>query len=96
MHHLLFYDVTADYLPRRGEFREDHLTLAKEYRDRGELILGGALAEPVDQAILLFRGPASMVEGFVRRDPYVINGLVERWRIRRWTTVVGEGAETPL
>ncbi len=31
----------------------------------------------------------SPVEDFVRRDPYVANGVVTRWRIRPWTVAVG-------
>jgi hypothetical protein len=36
-------------------------------------------------------------DGVNRRhtDPYVANGLVIRWRVRKWTTVVGEGASKP-
>ena len=44
MHYLLFYEVIEDYAERRGEFREEHLTLAWQAHARGELILGGALA----------------------------------------------------
>ena len=55
-HFILFYDTVPEYLERRGEFRSAHLTLARAAQDRGELVLGGALANPVDGAILLFRG----------------------------------------
>jgi len=54
MHYLLFYDVGADYLERRAAFRDEHLTLAWEAEARGQLILAGALADPVDAAVLLF------------------------------------------
>jgi hypothetical protein len=37
-----------------------------------------------------------VIEQFVANDPYVKNGLVTRWRIRPWTTVVGENAATPV
>jgi uncharacterized protein YciI len=51
--------------------------------------MGGAFADPVDGAVLLFRvDDRSVVEAFVRRDPYVTNGVVTRWRIRPWTVVV--------
>lgn len=97
MHYLLFYEVSADYLERRGEFRADHLRLAWEACERGELILGGALADPVDTSLLFFQvdSPA-VIESFVAADPYVRNGLVKSWRIRPWTTVVGEQASTPV
>ena len=96
-HFLMFYDVAPDYLARRGEFRDEHLAHARRAVERGELILGGALADPVDGAVLLFEGEdASVAQDFAARDPYVREGLVERWRVRRWTTVVGPGAAEPL
>ena len=90
MYFLLLYDVAPDYLERRATFREEHLRLAREAYDRGELVLAGALAEPVDGAVILFQGPdRSVAEQFARMDPYVVNGLVTNWRVRDWTVVVG-------
>ncbi len=97
MHYLLFYEVGPDYVERRVEFRNDHLTLAWRAHSRGELVLGGALADPVDLAILLFQGESQAVaERFAKADPYVRNGLVKRWWVRPWTTVVGEAAASPI
>jgi uncharacterized protein YciI len=97
MHYLLFYDVVPEYVERRGAFRAEHLALAWQAHARGELILGGALADPVDGAILLFQGDSPKVaEEFAAGDPYVKGGLVARWRVRTWHTVVGEGATSPL
>ncbi len=97
MHYLLFYDVASDYLERRLAFRDAHLAYADEAVRRGELVLGGALADPADAAILLFRGASpAAAEGFAAADPYVTNGLVKAWRVREWTTVVGALAEAPL
>jgi len=97
MHYLLFYDYAPDYLTRRGEFRNAHLKLAWKAVQRGELVLGGALGDPVDGAILFFKGDSpAAAERFAKADPYVLNGLVTRWRVRPWTTVVGEAAATPV
>ncbi len=97
MHYLLFYDVVPDYLQRRGEFRAEHLALAWQACERGELILGGALADPADGAVLLFQGESPEVaERFAEADPFVQNGLVTQWRVRPWTTVVGDQAATPV
>lgn len=97
MHYLLFYDVVADYLERRPLFRKQHLDYCWEACARGELILGGALADPVDGAVLLFHGDSPEVaERFAQSDPFVINGLVTCWRIRPWTTVVGATAANPV
>jgi len=97
VHYLLFYDFVPDYLQRRPAFRAAHLGLAWQAHERGELLLGGALADPSDQGVLLFQGDSPEVaERFAAADPYVRNGLVLRWRVRPWSTVVGEGAATPV
>lgn len=97
MHFLLFYEVVEDYAEKRVPFRAEHLELAREANQRGELVLGGAFANPVDGAVLLFEGGSSEpAERFANADPYVRNGLVTRWYVREWTTVVGELAATPL
>ncbi len=96
-HYLLIYDLVDDYVERRSAFREEHLRLARESHERGELVVGGAVADPADQAILLFEAEsADIVGAFAHRDPYVANGLVKQWRVREWTTVVGVMALTPL
>jgi uncharacterized protein len=97
MHYLLLYDVVPDYVERRAAYRAAHLALARAAHARGELVLGGALADPPDGAVLLFRGDSpAAAEAFAAADPYVTNGLVTRWRVRVWATVVGDGAEVKL
>jgi hypothetical protein len=97
VHFLLFYETAPDYLERRGDFRSEHLKLAWEACERGEIVLAGALADPVDGAVLLFRGEtAEVAERFAKADPYVRNGLITNWYVRPWTTVVGEGAASPV
>ena len=96
MHYLLFYEANDDYAERRAEFRNVHLKLAWEAAERGELVLGGALANPVDGAVLLFKGESAVVaEKFAMADPYVTNRVVKRWHVREWMTVVGEMAANP-
>ena len=87
MHYLLFYEVGEAYVERRAPFRSGHLALAREAYDRGDLILAGALADPVDGAVLLFR-KADAAEAFAQADPYVSNGLIKSWRVRAWNTVI--------
>lgn len=96
-HFLLFYEVAPDYLERRAQFREAHLEKAWAASAAGELVLGGALADPVDGAVLLFAAAdRSVVERFARADPYVTNGLVTSWNVREWSTVAGATASNPV
>ena len=96
-HFLLFYDGAPDYLERRPQYRDAHLAHAWAAVERGEIVVAGALADPVDGAVLMLAGDDQTVaEELARADPYVLNGLVRDWRVREWTTVVGELAATPV
>lgn len=96
-HFILFYETAPDYLERRPAFRAEHLALARAAAERGEIVLAGALADPPDGAVLVFKGTdKSAAEDFARADPYVKNGLIASWRVREWTTVVGDGALTKV
>jgi uncharacterized protein len=97
MHYLLTYELADDYLQRREQFRAEHLKLAWDAVARGELLLAGAAGEPIDGALLLFTTDTpAPAEAFAAADPYVRHGLVKRWTVRKWHTVVGEGASTPI
>jgi uncharacterized protein YciI len=88
--HILSYDYVPDILDRRGPHRERHLGLARAALERGELVMAGAVGDPVDGAVFIFRGDdAATVEAFVGTDPYVEHGLVTRWQIRPYAVVVG-------
>jgi len=81
MHTILFYELVDDYLERRAALRAEHLDLGRQALARGELVLAGAL---------VFRGESTAAaEAFAKADPYVKNGLVKSWRVRKWTTVIG-------
>jgi uncharacterized protein YciI len=89
-YYALFYHLVDDYLTRRPMYRDNHLQLAKAAHERGELVLAGAMADPADQALLVFYvSDPSVIEAFARNDPYVINGLVASWQVRPWTVVIG-------
>jgi len=86
----LLYDVVDDFVARRMNFREEHLRRGQEALGRGELLLAGALGEPVNGALLVFLAEErSIPEQFAKKDPYVTNGLVKRWEVRPWNVVVG-------
>lgn len=96
-HFLLFYETTPDYFDRRPQYRDAHLAHAWAAVEHGELVVAGALADPVDGAVLMFQGEnPAVAKGFARSDPCVTNGLVSDWCVREWSTVVGEFAATPV
>jgi uncharacterized protein len=94
MHYVLFYEVVDNYVERRAPLRADHLALARQSHERGEMVIAGALTDPVDGALLVF-STQEAADAFANNDPYVQNGLVTRWWVRKWATVIGPGAEDP-
>ena len=58
-------------LERRAPFREAHLALAKNYIDRGEIVLARVFSDPVDGAVLIFKvDDRSSIKEFGSKDPY--------------------------
>lgn len=92
MHYLLFYEKVADYAARQGPWQAAHRAHLFDAAQRGELLLGGSLADPVDgSAVLLFQADSpATVEACAAADPFVLHGVVKRWWVREWQTVVGE------
>jgi uncharacterized protein YciI len=94
-HFLLTYELAPDYLERRAALRDAHLAVAWRTADEGALLLAGAVGDPPESALLVFTD-AERAAAFARQDPYVREGLVTRWRVVPWITVVGEHASTPI
>ena len=87
----LFYSVVDNFVERRAPFRELHLAHAQRAARQSGLVLGGALADPADTALIVFRGNSpEAAKTFAEKDPYVRNGLVKHWEVRPWKVVVGE------
>ena len=90
-YYALFYHVVENFVERRAPFRQLHLAHAQRASQGCGLLLAGALAGPADTALLVFRGESpDPARAFAESDPYVLNGLVERWEVRPWNIVVGE------
>ena len=90
MYYILFYKTVEDYMERRGAYRPEHLDLISKAHAKGDLIMAGALAEPADGAVFIFKGDNTQAaEDFAKNDPYVKNGLIREWQVRPWNVVAG-------
>ena len=93
-YYILKYKLADNYLQDRGQYRAEHLGMAKEVSENGKLVLGGAMDEPADEAILIFRSKDEKVAtAFAENDPYVKNGLIKEWTVRKWNAVIGSKIE---
>lgn len=89
-YYILFYKTVGNYIERRAPFRDEHLSLVNSFLDSDRLVMAGALDDPPDAAVLVFRGDTpGAAEEFVRNDPYVKNGLITEWSVRPWNVVTG-------
>lgn len=90
MYYALKYELSSDYLNKRVNFRAAHLSMITSLHQDGIVVLGGAFEEPNDTALIIFKAENSkIIRDFVKHDPYVINGLVKTWEIRKWKVVIG-------
>jgi len=89
-YYILFYETSENYIQDREAFRVQHLAQAKDAQEAGHLLLAGALEDPADEAILIFRAhDPFVVEDFAKADPYVQNGVVKHWKVSPWKVVMG-------
>ncbi len=90
MYYALFYKTVDNYIERRAPYRNEHLAYATAAHERGEMVMGGAFDEPVDGALLVFKGDTPAVaEDFAKNDPYVKSGCIIEWNVRPWVVVIG-------
>jgi uncharacterized protein YciI len=89
VHHILFYDYVDDVLERRGPHRSAHLAHIAEAKERGEILMAGALGDPVHGGVFIFADAVEppAIERFAERDPYALAGLVRERRIEPWVVV---------
>ncbi|MEL7533354.1 MAG: YciI-like protein [Bacteroidota bacterium] len=91
---ILFYETVDAFVEKRTPFRATHLMHAQNAVDAGRLLLGGALENPADKAVLLFRGVDEQVAiDFAKNDPYVQQGLITKWEVRPWKVMLGTQME---
>ena len=90
-YYVLEYETGEDYVNRRAPYRTEHLELLREAHARGDILMGGALGDPPQGAMLVFRSDSpAAAEAFARVDPYVTSGVITRWTVRHWHVVIGQ------
>jgi uncharacterized protein YciI len=79
----VFYDLAEDGLARIPANYPAHVARLEEFRGRGVLLMAGPLGNPPEGALSIFTDPAAARE-FVAGDPFVVNGVVGKWRMVEW------------
>lgn len=89
MYFILFYETVDNYVELRKPYRKAHLDILTVALENKQVVLGGALEDPADKAVIIWKvDDIKVVEEFVANDPYVLNGLISKYEIRPWNVVI--------
>jgi uncharacterized protein YciI len=80
------YKSMEEALANAPDTIKAHLARSKELQKKGKLIMAGALTskpgEPLATMGLFYTREDA--EEYAKGDPFVINGMVSDWQIRKW------------
>lgn len=78
-----FYDLAPGALGKLKEHYPAHRARLEDFHARGLLIAAGPLGNPPESAMGIFASREA-AEEFIKGDPFVVNGLVSKWRLLDW------------
>jgi uncharacterized protein len=82
--YVLFYESADDLMSKAPAHQEAHGVRAREFQARGELLMTGPFANPQEEGAMSVFASRAGAEEFATGDPFVLNGVVERWYVREW------------
>ena len=93
MHFLLFYTYVPDILERRAAVsrRAHQARRANPWRAASCCWVARSPIRWTAGCCSSPRRPRTWSKHSRQTDPYVTGGLVTEWKVREWTTVIGEG-----
>ena len=80
---VMFYDLAADGFAKVQANFPAHAARLQEFHKRGTLLMAGPLGSPPEGAMGIFTSREA-AEEFVKGDPFVLNGVVSKWRLVEW------------
>jgi len=80
---LAFYEMAPAALPKLKDHYPAHRARLDEFHARGVLLMAGPLGNPPNGAMAVFT-TREAAEDFIKGDPFVLNGLVSKWRLVEW------------
>jgi uncharacterized protein len=86
MKYVSFYDVAPDAMSKAMTYCPAHKARLDEFHARGVLIAAGPLGNPPEGALAIFTSQEA-AEEFIKGDPFVVNGLVNKWRVLEWNAM---------
>lgn len=84
---VMFYELAHDGLDKAMTHFQAHRARLDEFHNRGVLLMAGPFANPADGALGVFTSREA-AEEFIKDDPFVVNGVVGKWRLLDWNEVL--------
>jgi len=84
---VMFYEVAPEGLSKAKANIEAHRARLNEFHSKGVLLMAGPFANPAEGALGIFTSKKD-AEEFIQGDPFVINGVVSKWRLVEWNEVL--------
>lgn len=78
-----FYEMVPDAMPKVMTHFQTHRLRIDAFHAKGTLIAAGPLGNPPDGAMAIFT-TRDAAEAFIEADPFVVHGLVAKWRLVEW------------
>lgn len=85
---MLFYDASPDVIRRAPAHFPAHKARLDAFHASGALLMVGTFGDPLTQGSMGIFTSRESAEEFVAGDPFVINGVIEAWRIWEWNEVL--------
>ena len=84
---IMFYEMAPDGLSKAMAHVGEHRSRLETFHKRGILLMAGPFANPAEGAMGIFISKEA-AEEFIRDDPFVVNGVVSKWRLVEWNEVL--------
>lgn len=88
MKSVLFYESADDVLSKAPAHYAAHAAHAAQFHTRGTLLMIGVFANAEQDGAMGVFTTHEAAEEFAQTDPFVINGVVRRFRILEWKEIL--------
>ncbi|WP_028048585.1 YciI family protein [Cellulomonas sp. URHD0024] len=86
--YVLVYDSGPDVLTLAPVHYAAHSVQVQDFADRGLLLAVGTFEQPEVNGAMAILVSREAAEEFAAKDPFVVHGVVSRYRVHAWTDVL--------
>ena len=79
--------IASDGISKAMTHIDQHKARLKDFHEKGVLLMAGPFANPAEGALGIFTS-RDAAEEFIQGDPFVIYGVVDKWRLVEWNEVL--------